>query len=61
MAQLIHDPIIHVDDDLAVVWTPYTWTVDGRPDHCGSEVWNLLKLNGRWTIVGIADTARECK
>src|ERR1700743_1288914 len=61
-AELIHDPIIHVDDDLAVVWTPETWTIDGGPDHCASEVWTLLRLSVRWTIVGLADTAREdCK
>lgn len=59
MAETLHDPIVHIDDDLAVVWSAYTWTVDGRFHHCASETFNLLKLKGKWTIVGVADTARE--
>jgi len=30
-------------------------TVDGKPDHCGIDVITLLKLQGKWRIVGLAD------
>jgi ketosteroid isomerase-like protein len=62
IAEPIYHPVVHIDNDLAVVWTPYKFTVDGRVDHCGTDVISLHKLHDRWTIVGLADNAREdCK
>jgi hypothetical protein len=62
IAEPIYHPVVHIDDNLAVVWTPYKFTVDGRVDHCGTDVITLQKLHDRWTIVGLADNAREdCK
>ncbi|WP_291777628.1 nuclear transport factor 2 family protein [Luteibacter sp.] len=59
MVQTLHNPIVHVDNDLAVVWSPYTWTLDGHFSHCASESFNLLKLNGKWVMVSVVDTARD--
>jgi hypothetical protein len=59
IAEPIHDPIIHLDDNLAVVWTRYNFTVEGRVNHCGTDVITLMKLSGRWVIVGLADNGRE--
>lgn len=58
MVQTLHHPVVHVDNDLASVWSPYTWTDDGHFSHCASEEFSLLKLNGKWLMVGVADTAR---
>src|SRR5580698_8851579 len=30
----IHDPLIRIDNDLAVVWAPFDFLVDGKIDHC---------------------------
>jgi Putative lumazine-binding len=59
IAEPIHDPIIHIDDNLAVIWTRYEFTVEGRVNHCGTDVITLMKLNGRWVIVGLADNGRD--
>ena len=59
IAEPIHDPIIHIDDNLAVIWTRYEFTVEGRVNHCGTDVITLMKLNSRWVIVGLADNGRE--
>lgn len=57
----IHDPIVHIDDDIALVWAPYEFLSDGKVEHCGTDVINLLKKDGRWLISGIADnTHHEC-
>jgi hypothetical protein len=59
IAEPIHDPVIHIDDNLAVIWTRYEFTVEGRVNHCGTDVITLMKLNSRWVIVGLADNGRE--
>jgi hypothetical protein len=58
IAEPIKQPIVHVDDTVAVVWAPYRFIVDGRAQHYGTNVFSLLKLDGRWTIVCIADNGR---
>jgi hypothetical protein len=58
----IHDPVVHVDRDLAVVWAPYEFLLDGKVDHCGTDAFTLAKLAGGWVITGIADNGRkDCK
>jgi hypothetical protein len=55
----IHHPLIRIDHDLAVVWAPFDLLVDGRVDHCGTDLFNLVLQDGRWLIAGIADTGRS--
>ena len=59
IAEHIHDPRVHVDRDLAVVWAPYTFTINGRADHCGTDVITLGKLQDRWVIIGLSDNERK--
>jgi hypothetical protein len=55
----IHDPVVHIDRDIAVVWAPYEFLLDGKVHHCGTDAINLVLQNGRWLISGIADNGRE--
>jgi hypothetical protein len=55
----IHDPVVHIDHDIAVIWTPYVFTINGKIDHCGTDVVNLIKHDGRWLISNIADNSRK--
>ncbi|MBW8749784.1 MAG: nuclear transport factor 2 family protein [Acidobacteria bacterium] len=58
----IHDPLIRIDNDLAVVWAPFDFYVDGKVDHCGTDLFNMVKKDGTWMIAGIADTGKkDCK
>lgn len=59
IAEHIRNPVVHIDQDLAVVWAPYTFVLDGHPQHCGTDVFTLAKLDGRWTIIGVADNERK--
>lgn len=54
----IHDPLVRVDGDLAMVWAPYEFLVDGKVHHCGSDLIHLVRTNGRWLIAGVADNSR---
>jgi hypothetical protein len=55
----IHDPLIRIDNDLAVVWAPFDFLVDGKVDHCGTDLFNLVRQDGRWLIAAVADTGRK--
>jgi hypothetical protein len=55
----IHDPLIRIDNDLAVVWAPFEFLSDGKVDHCGTDLFNLVRQNGQWFISSIADTGRK--
>lgn len=55
----IHHPLVRIDHDLAVVWAPFDLTVDGKLDHCGTDLFSLVRRNGQWLIASIADTGRK--
>ena len=55
----IHDPLVRIDNDLAVVWAPFDFLVDGKVDHCGTDLFNLVRADGKWLIATIADTGRK--
>jgi len=59
IAEHIYDPIVHIDNDVAVVWAPYKFTLAGQVDHCGTDVFTLGKLDGRWVIIGVSDNERK--
>jgi hypothetical protein len=55
----IHDPLVRIDHDLAVVWAPFEFLVDGKVDHCGTDLFNLVHTDGKWLIASVADTGRK--
>jgi hypothetical protein len=55
----IHDPLVRIDNDLAVVWAPFEFLADGKVDHCGTDLFNLVRTDGKWLIASIADTGRN--
>lgn len=54
----IHDPKVRIDHDLAVVWAPFNFYINGKLDHCGRDLFNLNQKNGKWQIVALAATTR---
>jgi len=55
----IHDPLVRIDNDLAVVWAPFDFLVDGKVDHCGTDLFNMVKVDGTWKIASVADTGTK--
>ena len=55
----IHDPLVRIDHDLAVVWAPFEFLVDGKVDHCGTDLFNLVRTDDKWVIASVADTGRK--
>jgi hypothetical protein len=55
----IHDPLMRVDSDLAIVWAPFEFRVNGKVDHCGTDLFNLVRTDGKWLIANFAATVRK--
>ena len=54
---------IKIDDEMAMAWTPYDFYVNDKFNHCGVDVFTMMKTDKGWKIVGIVDTRRKenCK
>jgi ketosteroid isomerase-like protein len=50
---------IEVDPPLATAWTPYSFFVNGQLSHCGTNAFQLVKLDGHWLIHQVTDTRRR--
>jgi hypothetical protein len=55
----IHDPVIRIDGDLAMVWAPFDFLSDGKVDHCGTDLFNLVRMDGKWLVASVADTGHK--
>jgi hypothetical protein len=54
----IHDAVVHIDGDVGIVWAPFEFLVDGKIDHCGRDIANMVRVEGRWLIAAIEDNGR---
>lgn len=50
---------VHIDGDLATVWTPYQFYFRSKFSHCGVNALQLLRIEGKWKIHSIIDTRRK--
>ena len=53
LEEVMPDPIIAIDGDIAMVWGRYLFRIDGAIVHCGSDHFDLIKQDGVWRIAGI--------
>lgn len=50
---------VQVDDNLATVWTEYTFYLDDKLSHCGVNAFELFQTAKGWKITSIVDTRRR--
>jgi len=43
-------PTVLIRGGIAVVWAPYEYRIDGRTSHCGVDVVDFVKIDGRWIV-----------
>lgn len=55
----IYDVQVKVDGDMAHVWSPYTFYLDGKWNHCGVNSMELLKINSAWKLTQLSDTRKR--
>jgi hypothetical protein len=50
------NPVVMVDDPIALVWTPYDFHIDGDFSHCGFDSFELFRFDGVWRITNASWT-----
>lgn len=56
----ITDYKVQIDGNMAHVWTPYEFYINGQLSHVGVNSFTMiLEPNGEWKIVHIIDTRRK--
>jgi hypothetical protein len=56
LVEKIWDPTVMLHNQLAIVWAPYDFHLNGKLTHCGIDVFNLVKTNTGWKISGVQYT-----
>ncbi len=54
----LHDIVVRVDGDIALVWAPYRFLIGGRLSHCGYDAFHLVRNQGTWLLEGGTYTTR---
>ena len=54
----LSDPAIESDGHVALVWSPYVFYLNGKPHHCGTDHFDLVKQADGWKIVNITWSQR---
>lgn len=49
----IYDPLIRIDEDIAMVWARYEFLIDGQVAQFGTDLFNLIHFDDRWLIAGV--------
>jgi hypothetical protein len=52
------DPIIKVDGNIAMAWTPYVYFIDGKFHHCGVNHFDLTREGDDWKILNVTYSYR---
>lgn len=55
----ISSPAVEIDGDLAMVWAPYVFRLNGKVHHCGTNQISLVRENGAWKIASLAWNQRS--
>lgn len=58
LEEKLTDAAIEVDGDIAMVWGPYTFTVNGKVHHCGVDHFDLIRENGAWKVLNVTWSQR---
>ncbi|KAJ7703418.1 hypothetical protein B0H16DRAFT_1638780 [Mycena metata] len=56
---IVGTPVVLIDRDIAMAWTPYEFWMDDTLDHVGTDIWSFVKQDGKWIISGLADNHRK--
>jgi hypothetical protein len=51
IAERLIAPKVAIDGDIAMVWSRYVFTVNGRTQHCGVDHFDLVRMGGSWKVL----------
>lgn len=58
LEERLTDSVVEVDGDIAMVWGPYTFTVNGKLHHCGTDHFDLVREHGAWKVLNVTWSQR---
>lgn len=50
------DPHVHVEGDIAMIWSRYEFERNGAFSHCGIDHFDLVRIEGRWRVLNLTWT-----
>lgn len=56
LEEVMHAPQVRIRGNMASVWTEYSFRRDGRFSHCGVDLFDMARVDGRWRIVNLSYT-----
>jgi hypothetical protein len=59
IAEQLIDPAVEIDSDIAMIWSPYVFTVNGKVQHCGIDHFDLVRENGVWKVLNATWSERN--
>jgi hypothetical protein len=51
ISERLVDPAVEIDGDIAMVWSSYVFTTNGRVQHCGVDHFDLVRESGVWKVL----------
>lgn len=61
LIERMRDPQVHFSENLAQVWTYYTFYIGEELSHCGYDAFQLIKTDPEgWRILGVTYTIEPC-
>ncbi len=59
LLERITNPVVQIRGDIAQVWTPYAFAVNGKRRHCGIDAFQLVRRDGTWRVSGLIYTVES--
>jgi hypothetical protein len=53
------DPAIESDGKVALVWSSYVFYLNGKPDHCGTDHFDLVHTSAGWKVANVTWSQRS--
>jgi len=54
----IANPMVHVDQDIALVWAPFVVRTGGKVSNCGIDHFDLVRDSGAWKVMNLTFSSR---
>ena len=58
LSETLGTPAIEIDGDVAMVWAPYTFAVNGKVTHCGYDHFDVVREGGTWKVLNVTWSKR---
>lgn len=54
----LSDPTVEIDGDIAYVWARYTVRKNGAIEHCGYDLFDVVRDKGQWKVLNVTWSQR---